>query len=210
MLKTEGGDLSNDGGAFRDVDTVQEDTTILVFSSGGLLDHGSGLGDVFEGGAAEDDFVFLVGGFDGDIPDHSDATNTLFTHVVTDFDAFLVIDDGDVDGEMAVGSAHLELESLGDTLDHVRDVGADGTDASQIFAFSEPNGNANFTGLLGHFDSDVFEVAFQSATGSSDLDTASSDFNFDVLGDSDKISLINLLHLKVDISTCISFRAVYK
>lgn len=122
--------LSNNGGAFRNVNTVQENTTILILSSSRLLDHGSRLGDVIEGRAADNDFVLLVGGFDGDITNHFNTTNTLFTHVVTDFDAFLAINDGDVNGEMAVSSAHLELEALSDTLDHVSDVSTDCTDTS--------------------------------------------------------------------------------
>lgn len=194
-IKTRFVNLSN-GSTFRNVNTVQENTTILVLGSGGLLNHGSGLGDVFEGVTTENDFVLLIGGFDSDVTDHFNATNTLFTHVVTDFNAFLVIDDGDVDGEMAVSRAHLELEALGDTLDHVGDVRADGTNAGQLLTFTEPDSNTDFTRLLGHFDGNVLEVTFQGATGSSDLDTTGSDFNFDVLGDSDKISLIDLLHLK--------------
>lgn len=186
--------LSNDGGAFRNVDTVQEDTAILVLGSGRLLDHGSRLGNVFDGRSAEDDFVLLVGGLDGDIPGHFNATNALLTHIITDFNGLLVIDDGNVNGEMAVSRAHLELEALGDTLDHILDVGADGTNTGEILALTEPNGNADFTGLLGHFDSDVFEVALEGSTGTGDLDAAGSDFNLDVLGDNDKISLVNELH----------------
>lgn len=188
------GYLGNNGGTFRDVDTVQENTAILVLGSGGLLNLGSGLGDVFEVGTTDNDFVLLIGSFDSDVTNHLDAANALFTHVVTDFDALLVINDGNVNGEMAVGRTHLELEALGDTLDHVINVSADGLDASDFLATTEPLGDADLVTSDGHFDSDVLEAAFQGTTGTSDFDDAGVDFNLDAFGNVDNISLVDSFH----------------
>jgi hypothetical protein len=70
-----------------------------------------------------------------------------------DLNRLLVVSDDDVDGEMGVDHAHLVGEAVGDTLDHVLDLGADGAEASNVLATSVPDDEADLVdgleGLLG-------------------------------------------------------------
>uniref|UniRef100_A0A182KID9 Secreted protein n=1 Tax=Anopheles christyi TaxID=43041 RepID=A0A182KID9_9DIPT len=66
------------------------------------------------------------------------AADVLLAEEVTDLHQRVVLTDHTVDREMSMYGTHLVLESLGDTLDHVLDVRADGTDGGQFLLGTEP------------------------------------------------------------------------
>ena len=105
--------LDSDGSALRDVDTVQEHTDILILDTGGLLDRGSGLGNVIKRVSTENNLVLLIcRGFNSDTFQHVNLANELLTQEVADFNDLSGISDRKIDGEMGVGTAHLVLETL--------------------------------------------------------------------------------------------------
>lgn len=168
------------GGALRDVDTVQELTDILVLDLGNVLDGGGALGNVLEVNTTENDLILLVGDVDGDSLQHGNAADNLLTNEVADLNALLLINNGQVDGEMGIGRAHLVLETLGNTLDHVLDVRADGANASQVLVATEPNGNLELVlSRAGNLQGDEGEVALKGSARTSNLDLAAGQINLD-------------------------------
>ena len=106
-----------DGGLFRDVDTVQELSDILVLDSSALLDSGSGLGDGLDVVSRDVEFVLHgLGDFNSDSFGHWDDSEELLAQEVSDFEAVASLDDGAVDGEMSVGGSELVSETESDTL----------------------------------------------------------------------------------------------
>jgi len=179
-----------------DVDTIQELTDILVLDGGGLLDVGSGLGDVVKIVTDQGDLILLVLGVeDGDALQHGNLHDDLLTQEVADLDGLLIIGNNDVDGEMGVDETHLVLVTLGDTDDHVVDQGADGAEASDVLALAVPDNKAEAGGI--HLDNvhlNVTEVLVEGTAGTSDGDLAGLDLNSDALRDSEDFFLVDVLH----------------
>ena len=69
---------------------------------------------------------------------HDDSADNLLANEVADLDdwdaSLSILLNVDVDWEMGVDVAHLVLEALGDTDDHVVDQGADGTEGGDVLA----------------------------------------------------------------------------
>ena len=189
----------DDGASLGDIDTVEEFADILVSDSGSLLDGGSTLTDVLQVISRQDNFILLVGHGNADIPEHGNAANALLSQVVADLDRFATIDDAHVDGEMGVCGAHLVGVAQGDSLDHVFDVGADGAEAGQVFAGTEPDGGlegggTGFGCLEVEFDGCVGEGAGQGSTGTSDGDLATGQDDLDTFRDGDAFNGVDDFH----------------
>jgi len=179
-----------------DVDTIQELTDILVLDGGGLLDVGSGLGDVAEIVTDQGDLILLLLGVeDGDTLQHRDLHDDLLTQEVADLDGLLIIGNNDVDGEMGVDEAHLVLVTLGDTNDHVVNQGADGAEASNVLALAVPDNEAETSGIqLDNLHLNVTEVLVEGTAGSLDGDVTSLDLDLNAGGDSEDFFLVDVLH----------------
>lgn len=112
---------------------------ILVADLADLLNIGSTLRDVLDRVAREDELV-LLRRRDGDVDalGHDHAADNLLADEVADLNlpeaSVLGLVDVDVDGEMRVDVAHLVLEALCDTGDHVVDDGLDGSQGGDILA----------------------------------------------------------------------------
>lgn len=137
---------------------------ILVPHSADLLDICGTLGNVLEGVAEEDELILLgLGDLNIDTGLHNDAANDLLADEVADLNleetGLGILINVDVDGEMGVDVAHLVLEALGDTDDHVVDEGADGTESGDILTGTVVNLETDDVGLdLGEVHGDVAEV----------------------------------------------------
>ena len=129
-----------DGLGLGDVDAVQELTDILVLAQAGLVDEGARAADVLDGDTGEDELVLGgVGLLDDGVAAHVHDASDLLTEEITDLDALSAINDVGVDGEMAVHQAHLELEGLSDSDDHVVDVGGEGAEGGQVLGEAVPH-----------------------------------------------------------------------
>lgn len=127
---------------------------ILVSHSADLLDIGGALGDVLEGVTREDELVLLVlGDLDLDTGLHGHPSDELLADEVSDLNLpqvrLVVLVQVDVDGEMGVDVSHLVLEALGDADNQVVDVGAHGSEGSDILADAvvDLNGDGVLLGL---------------------------------------------------------------
>lgn len=98
----------------------------------------------------------------------------LLAKEVADEHLLSVTFEADVDGEMGVDQAHLVLEALGDTGNHVLDVRGDCADTGVALALSEPKKSAKLSASLKnlqvHFG--MLERALERSTGSGHLDNA--------------------------------------
>ncbi|GMT19707.1 hypothetical protein PFISCL1PPCAC_11004, partial [Pristionchus fissidentatus] len=190
--------LLDDGGLLRDVDSVKELSDILVLDSGRLLDASSGLRDGLDVVSIDDDLVLLGSGHDsGDTVREGDTADDLLSEEVTDLDRFSAVLEGDVDGEMGIHGTHLVTVSLGDSLDHVVDVGNNGADGGDLLAGSEPLADTDLVvSLLDllHLHVEVTEVSSEGSAGSSDVDDAVLDGEGNTLGESHNIEGLDLSH----------------
>ena len=142
------------------------------------MDGGSTLTDVLKVDSTENDLILLVSHVNGDSLQHGHTADNLLTDEVADLNALLAIDNGQVDGEVSVGRAHLVLVALGDTLDHVLDVRADGADAGQVLVATEPHAQLQLVlASAGNLQGNEGKVALQGTTGTSDLDLAAGQIN---------------------------------
>ena len=69
---------------------------------------------------------------------HPNAPNELLAQEVTNLHKGSSLGDGAVDGEMGIDRTKFVLVAVGDALDHVLDVGADGAHCGQLFLLAEP------------------------------------------------------------------------
>jgi hypothetical protein len=85
-------------------------------------------------------------------------SDKLFSHEVADFHS--VTSYGNVDWKVGIYELHLVQESNANTSNHILDVGADGADACELLAVSEPKVYANLASLLHvcHSQVDVLEL----------------------------------------------------
>ncbi|GFE53806.1 hypothetical protein protein [Babesia ovis] len=158
-----------------DVDTVEELPDVLVPHESTLVDKGGRSTDILNVHTGKEDLVL-----DGlrllnlDTGQHLDDPDTLLAKEVTDLDGLAVISDVGVDGKVRVDEPHLVLVLLGDTSDHVVDVGHHGPDGSDHRLGSEPLHDDNRPLVLRepNFDGHVGKVAGDVAILSLDGDPA--------------------------------------
>ena len=131
----------------RDVAAIEELTDILVLDEAGLVDESSGETDVLEVVAGDDDLILDAGALDLAAVSHLDVTDTLLAEEVVDGEDGVVLDGVARDREVSVDEAHLVLEALGDTGDHVSDVGQDGLDASALLTVRHPGIDDNLVAV---------------------------------------------------------------
>lgn len=181
--------LLHDRRLLRHVQTVQELTDILVSDGGRLLDEGSGQGNGFDVVTLQDQFVLLLGRVDhGHTGLHLDAPDVLLAEEVTDLDQAVVLADDAVDGEMGMYGAHLVLESLGDALDHVLNVGTDGADGGDLLLGTEPLLHHQLLlGHLVHVHGQVAEALAELAPGSVHRHDTGMDLGRNSLRDGDRL-----------------------
>lgn len=122
-----------------------------------------------------------------------DATDTLLSKEITNL--HILTSQGNVDGEMGVHESHLVEESLRDTDEHVLNVRANGTDASELLTGGEPKIDADALGLNtfligGSEDTqvhvNVLEVTGKFTTWSLDVDNAGLDGDFNCWREGEK------------------------
>merc|ERR1711911_135833 len=107
-----------------------------------------------------------------------------------------LLSDVTVDGEMGIYSAHFVFESLGDTTDHVGNVGAHSPDSSNLLLLSKTFVDLQFIFLDHlHVQSQMFETADKFATGSNTCYSPGIYFKGDSFGHLDGLRNQNLLHL---------------
>lgn len=145
------------------------------------------MGDVLERVAGQDKLILLRSGDGGlNTLGHGDSADNLLANEVTDLDlpqtSLGVLVQVDVDGKMGVDVAHLVLEALGDTDDHVVDDGADGAQSGDVVTLAMVNldGDDALLGLA-EVDGDVAEVLDELASGSLDGDDSRLDRDRDYL-----------------------------
>lgn len=187
--------VADNRGTLAHIDAVQELADVLVLHRRNLLDGGRRLGDVVDGGTAQHNLVLLLSHVDSDTGRHRHAAHNLLTQVVADLNDRLVVDDGDVDGEVRVGGAHLVLEALGHTSDHVLDMGAHGSNAGNVLAGTEPDGNVQLVlALAGDLDRDVVKVLLQGAPRSGNLDLAAVQVDSDAFRNNNGLGGLDGFH----------------
>jgi len=185
------------GSTLRDIDTVQEFADILVLHLSDLLDGSCALGNVLNAGSAEDNLVLLIGHLNGHTLEHGHTADNLFSNKVTDLNALLVIDNAQVDGKVSVGGAHLVLEALGHTLEHVLDVGADRADTGEMLVATKPDAEAEAVlAVAGNLEGNVAKVALKSAAGTGHLDDTAVESDLYTSRNRNGLRSVDVLHLK--------------
>merc|ERR1719309_150475 len=176
----------------RNVDTIQELSDILMLDGCALLDSGSRLGHRLNAVALNHKLVLLLGrGLNGYTTPHFHLADVLLTQEVTDLYSLVVVSDNAVDGEMGIYSTHLVLESLGHTLNHVADVGADSAHSSHFLALAKPFLDGDFGTFLSLLDKEVdfkeLEGALQPSTLALNGHDAVLDLDGHILGDKHRL-----------------------
>ena len=150
------------------------------------MDLGGGVGNSFDVVALELDLVLLV--FVVEADDAWDAlggVHFLATDEVTDFNDGAVLVEGEFHWEVCVSCLHHDLETLGDSDDHVLDVRCDGAWHGVEFAAWEPDGDADVLSSVGDVEWAHVEVALELAAWTFDGDFLSIDRESDALWDLD-------------------------
>ena len=112
----------------RDVNAVQELTDILILHSGGLLDLGTGEGDLGDINPRDLDLVLNIGGSKiRHALQKGNSASLLLSQEVADLHNLLTINSGSghIDRKVGITKSHLVRKSPGNTSDHVLDMGAD-------------------------------------------------------------------------------------
>jgi hypothetical protein len=146
-----------------------------------------------------DDQLILLGSRDLNIDtlQHLDTESDLLSQEVTDLNFLTIIVNNNVDGKMGIYVAHLVLETLGDTSDHVVDDGADSTDASNVLAVAVVDNELELlltNGLDLHVK--VTEVLGELTSRPLDSDNARLDGDINVLGNDELVVLVDVLFTK--------------
>ena len=137
-------------------------------------------GDLLNIVTLKNDFILL--GFrlhDGDSFEHVNVTNSLLTKEVADLDLGAILVDSNVDGEVSVHKTHLVTVTMGNTGDHVLNVGTDGADDGNVLVETEPQIDDDFITFLLDINKLVREVTAESTTRSLNDDTSVLNENFD-------------------------------
>ena len=170
--------LSGDGSLLGNVNSIKELTQILITDVGRLLNLSSSKRNKSNVISTEENLILLFRPSVLHSLQKRNLTNPLLSKEVTNLHIISV--KGNIDGEMRVHETHVVDESLSHSDDHVVNVGADGTDASELFTGGEPQVDADgFVADFAEVHVDVLEVTGEGATGSGDLDDAGGDFDGD-------------------------------
>jgi len=159
---------------FRDVDTVQEFSDILVLDEGGLMDKSAGKRNVVKIVSFNGDFVlniFLLG--DLNVTEHINLSGEFLTNEILDFNSLVVLADVGVDWEMCVSKSHFISVASGDTGDHVSDMGSNGDAAGLLLSSGEPHLELKdflllFVETLHDIKAHMFEILLKSTSGALD------------------------------------------
>merc|ERR1740128_1233738 len=128
-------------------------------------------------------------------PGHAHLPDVLLSQEVPDLDQGTALCDGAIDGEMSVDGPHLEQESIGDTLEQVLDVAADGPDGSDLLLLSEPllylDGH-----FVGHVDvhGQVLEALDEGSPGSLHGHNTGLNTGLQPLRNSNQLKRVQFLH----------------
>lgn len=135
--------------------------------SGGEKAKRTRLRHILEVVAEDLDLVLLGGAVHLHIAKHLDLADNLLTEEVADLEALALVGRVDVDGEMSVDELHLELVALGDSDDHVLDVGHDGANAGSVLGEAEPDLHLHLvlSGAASDVASEVLERLHKAAAG---------------------------------------------
>jgi len=169
-------------GLLEDVDTIQELTDILVSDTADTEETSAGLSNLLNVVTAEVELILSnlgVGADEGDALRDLDSAGVLLTKEVADLDGVLV--GGDFHREVRSDDLHLVEEALGDTSEHVLDVGDAGAEAGGLSAVAEPLLSLDLAALLLELELEleVGEVLGESATRTSDGHLATSKLDLD-------------------------------
>lgn len=124
----------------------------------------------------------------------------LLSQKVADFDGFVAIGDGGVDGKVSIHEPHLVAVPLGDAGDEVLDVAEGGADGGAGFPGAEPGFDPELalSLLIGdelEIQVQVLEVAGKLASGSLHLDDLGVNLDFHPVGDVHRLRRQYGLHL---------------
>merc|ERR1719370_676214 len=160
------------GGLFRNVETIQELSDILVLDSRALLDTSSRLGHEFDIISIDVKFVLLsLGDFHSNPWGHWHFSEEFFSQEVSDLEGTASINNGAVDGEMGVGGTELVSEAESNTLGHVGNVRADSSDSSLVLRGAHPLFHQNrLVGRRFHLDFKMTEVFGKGSSWTGDGD----------------------------------------
>jgi hypothetical protein len=101
------------GSLFRDVDTVQELSVVLISDLAALRNLGAGEGEVLVVDTFEDDLILELGGhLDDASGEHVNLVDFFTTQEVLDFNGLSILGDDNIDGEMSVDESHLVSVTL--------------------------------------------------------------------------------------------------
>jgi len=162
------------------------------------VDKGARAGDGFDVGAFKDELVLGGGGLLdlGLRANHVDDAHNLLAEEIADLDTLAIVDDGGVDGEMAVYKTHLESELLLHTSNHVVDVTGEGAEGGQVLGEPVPHVDNKLAVLLVNVGIDVqmLEFAFQDAMLAFDGGAARLEVDLNPLGDVNGDGVFDLPH----------------
>merc|ERR1740121_2352113 len=186
-----------DRSALGAVDTIKELTNILVADEARLVDQSSGTGDVINIDTLDEDLILGRLGLDGlSSPDHIDDTVDLLSQEVLDGDALATIDNLSSDRKVRIHQSHMVSVALGNTRNHIVDVGADRAQASRLLGQSEEEADLNLLSTidLGDGPRKVTEVTLQLTLWALDNHLTGLDVHGHALRDRDGVGATDQLH----------------
>ena len=135
-----------------------------------------------------------LGSLTRDTLTHLDVENNLLAQEIANLDSVTLTVDNHVNGEMGIHVAHLVLEALGNTGDHVVDDRADGADGGNVLASTVVDDEAKLVLTIElDLNVQVTEVLVKLTTGALDVDNARLDVDSNTLRDSKFVVLVNVL-----------------
>lgn len=167
-------------GLLTDVDTIQELTNILILNHGGLRDLSTGQGNLGKINTRDFNLILDIGSA---LVCHTiqelNTAHLLLTQKVADLHSGT--DAGNVDWKVCIAEAHLVLEALGNTSNHVFDVGADSSDGSNVLSVAEPQVDLQSLATIDllNINGNVLERSGQGTLWTLDDNIASLDLNSD-------------------------------
>ncbi|KAH3674063.1 hypothetical protein OGATHE_002043 [Ogataea polymorpha] len=184
--------------SFRNIDTVQELSDILVSDPADLLNVCARLRHVLERVSLDNELVFLGGGDDGlaALP-HLDFSEPFFSQEVSDLDVLLTIlvHNVDVDREVGIHKPHLVSEADSDALDQVGNDRFHGSQRGDMFSVSVVNSDFNLCiGQLGEGNIDVAQVFLQFTARASHEDVTRLNDERHVLRNVEDFGGLDILH----------------
>lgn len=183
---------------FRNVDTIQELTDILVSDSADLIDVGSVLGDSFQRVTSDDQLILLgCGLLHGNTIKNLHVSNLLFTQEVSDLHVLLTVNLNKVhvDREMGIDISHLVLVALGDTSDQVSNQRLDSSQSSNVLSVTVENDDLDSSvRQLLESNIDVLQVLGQLTSWTGDLDGSGFDVDGNTLWNFQDLIGLNELH----------------